>query len=123
MRGYKGLQVYERSYKAAKAIYLKIAERFPKEEEYGLKSQIKRAATSIPLNIAEGYGKGGSQREMLRYMYMARGSCHEVAVLLDFAKDFGYITKEEHEKAIKEYEEIGKMLTGFIQSREAGPRP
>ena len=123
MRGYKGLQVYERSYKAAKAIYLKIAERFPREEEYGLKSQIKRAATSIPLNIAEGYGKGGSRKEMLRYMYMARGSCHEVAVLLDFAKDFGYISEEEHEKAIKEYEEIGKMLTGFIQSREADPRP
>ena len=118
MRKYKELKVYERSYKAAKAIYLNVAAKFPKEERFSLASQIKRAATSIPLNIAEGYGKGGSEKEMLRFMYMARGSCHEVTVLLDFVKDFGYTTKEEHEKAINEYEEIGKMLTGFIKSKE-----
>ena len=118
MQGYKGLKVYEKSYKAAKAIYLKIASKFPEEEKYGLKSQIQRAATSIPLNIAEGYGKGDTKKEMLRFMYMARGSIQEVMVLLDFAKDFGYITKEEQEKAISEYEEIGKMLTGFIQSKQ-----
>ena len=119
MRGYRDLKIYERSYKAAKAIYLNIASKFPLEERYGLKSQIQRAAVSIPLNIAEGYGKGGSVAELLRYMYMARGSCHEVEVLLDFARDFEYITKEEHKRAIDEYEEIGKMLTGFIQSKEA----
>ena len=118
MRGYRDLQIYERSYKAAKKIYLDIARKFPEEERYGLKSQIQRAATSIPLNIAEGYGKGGSVKELLRYMYMARGSCHEVMVLLDFAKDFGYIPEEEQRKVEKEYEEIGKMLTGFIQSKE-----
>ena len=117
MGGYRELQVYERSYKAAKAIYQKIAISFPEEERYGLKSQIQRAATSIPLNIAEGYGKGGSKKELVRYMYMARGSCHEVEVLLEFAKDFGYITKEVYEKASKEYDEIGRMLTGFIQSQ------
>lgn len=115
MQSYKGLKVYEKSYKAAKAIYKKIAYKFPKEERYGLKSQIQRAATSIPLNIAEGYGKGDSKKELLRYMYMARGSVNEVLVLLDFAKDFGYITEEEREKAKETYEEIGRMLTGFIK--------
>ena len=118
MKGYRDLQIYERSYRAARGIYEEIAGKFPKEEEYGLKSQIKRAATSIPLNIAEGYGKGGSKKELLRYMYMARGSCHEVAVLLDFAKDFGYITEEEHKRAAGEYEEIGRMLTGYIKTQE-----
>ena len=117
--GYRDLKIYERSYKAAKAIYLNIASKFPKEERYGMTSQIQRAAISILLNIAEGYGKGGSAKELLRYMYMARGSCHEVRVLLDFAKDMGYITEEAHKRATKEYEEIGKMLTSFIQSKEA----
>ena len=112
---YKELKIYEKSYKAAKAIYKKIASQFPEEEKYGLSSQIKRAAVSIPLNIAEGYGKGDSKKEMLRYMYMARGSVNEVQVLLDFAKDFGYIPEEVAEKAAEAYEEIGRMLTGFIE--------
>ena len=107
--------MYEKSYKAAKAIYLKIASKFPEEEKYGLKSQIQRAATSIPLNIAEGYGKGDTKKEMLRFMYMTRGSVNEVLVLLDFAKDFGYITEVEYEKAKETYEEIGRMITGFIR--------
>ena len=116
---YKELKIYEKSYKAAKGIYKRIASQFPEAEKYGLSSQIKRAAVSIPLNIAEGYGKGESKKEMLRYMYMARGSVNEVLVLLDFAKDFGYITKEMAEKAASSYEEIGRMLTGFIQSEKS----
>ena len=116
-QSYKDLEIYKKSYKAAKAIYLNIASKFPEDETYGLTSQIKRAATSIPLNIAEGYGKGESKKEMLRFMYMARGSVNEVIVLLDFAKDFGYITSEEHKKAEEAYIEIGKMLTGFIKSQ------
>ena len=117
MNSYRDLIVYEKSYKAAKAIYMNISPKFPEEEKYGLKSQIQRASISIPLNIAEGYGKGESNKEMLRFMYMARGSVNEVLVLLDFAKDLGYITKDEHKKASETYEEIGRMLTGFIQSR------
>ena len=115
MQSYRELEMYEKSYKAAKAIYLKIASKFPEEEKYGLKSQIQRAATSIPLNIAKGYGKGDTKKEMLRFMYMARGSVNEVLVLLDFAKDFGYITEVEYEKAKETYEEIGRMITGFIR--------
>ena len=116
MQSYKDLKIYERSYKAAKAIYQKVSIRFPDEERFGLRSQIQRAAVSIPLNIAEGYGKGESKKEMLRYMYMARGSVNEVLVLLDFARDFGYISEDISENAKTEYEEIGKMLTGFIKA-------
>ena len=120
MNSYKDLKVYEKSYKAAKAIYLKIASKLPKEEKYGLKSQLQRAALSIPLNIAEGYGKGESKKEMLRYMYMARGSANEVLVLLEFARDIGYIKAEEERKAREVYEEIGRMLTGFIRMSKNG---
>ena len=111
---YKDLKVYEKSYKAALAIYKRIAVKLPIEEKYGLKSQIQRAAVSIPLNIAEGYGKGESKKEMLRYMYMARGSVNEVLVLLELMKDLEYIPETEQGRAKAAYEEIGRMLTGFI---------
>ena len=116
MKSYKDLKVYEKSYKASKAIYLNIASKFPKEEKYGLISQIQRAALSIPMNIAEGYGKGDTKKELLRYMYMARGSVNEVLVLLEFAKDIGYIRAEEQRGASEAYEGIGRMLTGFIKA-------
>ena len=115
MSGYKDLGVYQKSYEAAKVVY-RLSESFPKSEEYGLASQLRRAATSIPLNIAEGHGKREGTKELLRYIRMARGSNAEVAVLLDFAKDFEYITEEEHAKATASYEEIGKMLTGLIKA-------
>ena len=113
---FRDLKIYDKSYKAAKAIYRNIASKFPKEERYGLTSQIQRASISIPLNIAEGYGKVESTKEMRRFMYMARGSVNEVLVLLDFAADFGYISEEECHKAREAYEEIGRMITGFIKS-------
>ena len=116
MYSYKELKVYEKSYKAAKAVYMKISPKIPKEETYGLKSQMQRAALSIPLNIAEGYGKGDSKKELLRYLYMARGSVNEMLVLIDFAGDIGYISEEIKENAKETYEEIGRMLTGFIKS-------
>ena len=114
MQGYKDLKVYEKSYKAARAIY-QLSEGFPKEEIYAMTSQIRRASLSIPLNIAEGYVKRGSQREFKRFLEMAIGSSNEVSVLLDFAKDLGYISEEKHDKAIKEYESISRMLNVFIR--------
>ena len=117
MQGYKDLRVYEKLYKAAKAIY-QLSEEFPKEEIYAITNQIRRASLSIPLNIAEGYVKRGSQREFKRFLEMAIGSSNEVSVLLDFAKDLGYMSEERHEKASREYEEISKMLNVFIQKVE-----
>ena len=115
---YKDLKVYVKSYKAAKAIYLNVASKFPSEEKHGLTDQIKRASISIPLNIAEGYGKGDSKKEFVRFLNMARGSANEVLVILEFAKDLGYIENEDWQKATEAYEEIGKMLTGLINSQK-----
>ena len=115
MSGYKELKVYKRSYKAAKAIYEMIVG-FPNEERYGITNQLRRAALSIPLNIAEGYAKRESQEEFKRFLMMALGSSNEVLVLIDFSKDVGYISGEKHSKAFAEYEEIASMLNSFIQS-------
>ena len=115
MGDYRRLKVYEKAYSTAKEMYL-LAKRFPNDERYELTSQIKRAATSVPLNIAEGYGKSASENEMLRFLRIAKGSVAETEVLLDFSCDFGYITKEEHEKYRGQYAEIGKMLSGLMES-------
>ena len=112
--GYKELQVYERSYQAALAVY-RMVKAFPETERYALTSQMQRASTSIALNIAEGYAKKESQSEFKRFLMMAIGSANEMSVLLDFSKDLGYITPSQYEKASKEYDEIGRMLNKFIQ--------
>ena len=89
---------------------------FPNEERYGITNQLRRAALSIPLNIAEGYAKRESQEEFKRFLMMALGSSNEVLVLIDFSKDVGYISDAKHKKAFAEYEEIASMLNSFIQS-------
>ena len=96
--GYKGLKVYQRSYRAAKAVY-EMTEGFPAEERYGITNQLRRASLSIPLNIAEGYAKRESQEEFKRYLKIAIGSSNEMPVLTDFSKDVGHISEETHRKA------------------------
>ena len=118
MQSYKDLAVFRKSYEQAKRIY-ELAGRFPSEERYGLTSQIKRAATSIPLNIAEGYGKVEGGKELVRFLSMAKGSSAELDVLLNMAWDFGYITEIDYGTAIKKCEEVGRMLTGLIKSTRA----
>ena len=118
MQSYKGLEVYKKSYGLAIKLY-ELTRCFPKEERIGLVSQIRRAATSIPLNIAEGYGKVEIGKELLRYLSMARGSSAELEVLLNFSKDLGYISQDEYSKLIAIQEEVGKMLTGLIKSIKA----
>ena len=114
--GYRELQVWQRSYTATKEIYRE-SERFPEEERYAMQSQIRRAAMSIPLNIAEGYSKQESAAEIGRFLRMAMGSANEVIVLLDFARDFGYISEESHKRQTEEYTAISKMLYGLERSR------
>ena len=113
--GYREMQVYERSYKAALAIY-RLTKGMPEEEKYGIASQMRRASVSIALNIAEGYAKRSSQEEFRRFLLMSLGSANEMSVLIDFCKDLGYIQEEAYTKAKEEYEEIGKMLNKLIQT-------
>ena len=115
MEGYRNLRVYEKSYKAALQVY-EASKKFPKEERYGLTSQIQRAAVSIPLNLAEGYAKRSSQQEFRRFLLMAVGSANEMSVLLDFCKDLKYLSEAEYKRLSRDYDEIGRMLTEFIKA-------
>ena len=114
IRNYKDLEVYQISYKLALKIH-QITQNFPKHETYEIGSQIRRASISIPLNIAEGYGKKKSVKDFKRYMEISLGSCNEMEVLLDFIKDLNYINQEEYMKMYEQYTVLGKRIYRLME--------
>ena len=87
-----------------------VSREYPREERYGLVSQIQRAAVSIPLNIAEGYGKHDTASEFKRYLRMALGSTNEVIVLLDFSRDLEYLNEQDTKNLQEQYSVLAKRL-------------
>src|SRR4030065_1170165 len=114
VQSYKDLIVYQKSYKLALVIY-QITKNFPKEEIYGLVSQSRRSAVSIPCNIAEGYRRG-HRKEYIQFLHMAHGSCSELETLLSLSLDLGFIDKEVFETAYNLQEETSRLLNGLIVS-------
>ena len=111
---YRDLKAYQRSYELALEIHKRTKE-FPVLERRELGSQLRRAASSVPINIAEGYGRKRSAEDFKRFLVIALGSCNEVSVILDLARDLGYLVKEEHARWQGQYDEVGKMLNKLIQ--------
>ncbi|MBW3544347.1 MAG: four helix bundle protein [Bacteroidetes bacterium] len=112
MRNFLELAVWQKSHLLTLKIY-KISQSFPKEELFGLTSQIRRAATSIPTNIAEGSGRD-SNAEMKRYLIISSGSCSEVEYQTILSKDLGYISELVYVDLIADVQTIRKMLFAFI---------
>ena len=111
---YRDLKAYQRSYQLALEIHKRTKE-FPVQERRELGSQLRRAASSVPINIAEGYGRKPSAEDFKRFLVIAMGSCNEVSVILDFALDLGYLAKKEHVRWQGQCGEVGKMLNKLIQ--------
>ena len=112
IQSHKDLKVWQESIDLVVKIY-KISENFPKHEVYGLTSQIRRAAVSIPSNIAEGAGRKGDN-EFKRFLFIALGSLSEVETQLEISQRFNYIyTIEEINKSIYF---IRNMLSNLIKS-------
>ena len=88
---------------------------FPKDESYGLTSQVRRAAVSVPSNIAEGHGRS-STGDYLRFLAMAQGSCSEVETQLLIAHRLQYLSEENYEQLLSDLSEIGRMLNGLTSS-------
>ena len=110
MESFYDLAIYKRSYKAALEIH-KISKTFPKDEQFGLTSQIRRSSRSIPANIAEGFSKRlSSAAEFKRFLNISIGSSNEVLVWLDFCVDLEYCQKEEIKPLKQEYIELSKMI-------------
>ena len=113
IRSFKDLEVYQESYQLVLDVYQE-SRKYPREEQYGLSSQIQRAAVSIPLNIAEGYGKQDTASEFKRYLRMALGSVNEIIVLLDLSRDLGYMDSEKSIELNEKYSILAKRMYRLI---------
>lgn len=111
MKNYENLSFWEESHQLAIDIY-EITKGFPKSELYGLTSQLRRSALSVPTNIAEGCGRE-SKKELRRYLVMASGSIVEVEYLLLFCKDMVLITEPIYVDLTEKASSIKKRLTAY----------
>jgi len=117
MKDFRNLKVWEKAHQLALALY-QITNSFPREETYGLASQIRRAASSIPSNIAEGCGREGDP-ELARFCIIARGSASELEYELLLARDLKLIQLKDYETLSEQTVEIKRMLTVLVQKLTA----
>ena len=116
LKNYKELNFWQKSYELCLKIY-RITAKFPNEERYGLTSQIRRSAVSIPSNIAEGYGRKTTV-DYIRMLYISYGSVCELETQILLAGDLGFIEKGELGTIKKDIAEIERMLKSLIKSLE-----
>jgi four helix bundle protein len=113
MRDFRELRVWEKGHRLTLAVY-KTTATFPREELYGLTSQIRRSCASIPANIAEGCGRSGDA-ELARFLRIAMGSASELEYHLLLAHDLGLLNTLDHERLTEEVTEVKRMLTSFTK--------
>ncbi len=111
------LRTWKEAHTLALELY-RVSSRFPKEELYGLTSQIRRAAVSVPANIAEGMGRG-SAKDLIRFLVNSRGSIQELLAELYIAVDLSYLAREEYETLRKRYEGLNAGINAHIQKLSA----
>ena len=116
-RDFRRLKVWERSHRLTVEVYRATAN-FPREELYGLTSQIRRAGASIPANIAEGCGRDGNA-ELARFLQIAMGSASELEYHFILARDINLLGTADYERLTSEVTEIKRMLTSFIKRLKA----
>lgn len=114
MKTFRDLLIWQKSMDFVTKIY-KMSKSFPKDENYGLTSQIRRSAVSIPSNISEGYGRDGVN-DYLRFLNIAMASLFELQTQLEISYNLEYIDKENFDSLYELSREIERMLSSFIRS-------
>ena len=117
MRDFRGLKVWEKAHHLTLAVYEATAT-FPRNEVYGLTSQIRRSCVSIPANIAEGCGRDGDV-ELARFLQISMGSASELEYHLLLASDLDLLKASDYDRLRSETTEVKRMLTSFIQKLRA----
>lgn len=118
-RAYKKLEVYVIAKDLVRIVY-ELLNAFPREEQFALCDQLRRAVISIPSNIAEGLGRT-SEKEQLRFIEIAYGSLMEVETQLDIAYDLGYISEDNINNVMCQIDREARLLSG-LRSRRMNPR-
>jgi four helix bundle protein len=121
MKPYERLLAWQASHRLVMGIY-QATQRWPKPEQYGLTSQARRAAFSIPLNIAEGSAKRGS-REFRRFLDIALGSMSELTYCLRLARELEYLNETDWKEIEDQREEAGKLLWRLYQAMSKPKQP
>lgn len=117
MKDFHQLKVWEKSHQLALEVY-KATKEFPKEELYGLTSQIRRSSMSIPTNIAEGCGRF-TDADFARFLQMAMGSASETEYQLILARDLGFLPNGAYQKLHTDVEEVKRMLASLLKTIRA----
>ncbi len=116
LKNYKELNVWQRAYGLCLEIY-RLTKAFPKDEQYNLTSQVRRAAVSIPSNIAEGYGRKTTP-DYIRSLYISYGSTCELETQVMLSADLGYISGDTMTGLQQDISEVERMLKALIKSLE-----
>lgn len=114
IRSYRDLEVWQRAIDLVEVVY-QLTDSFPKHETYGLRAQMRRAAVSIPSNIAEGHGRSGA-REYLHHLSIANGSLMELETQVVVSRRLGYLSSESETHLIARSGEVGRMAAGLIRA-------
>jgi four helix bundle protein len=117
MHNFKELKIWQKSKELVVEIY-QLTQSFPGSEQFGITSQIQRAAMSIPSNIAEGSGRN-SVKDFNRFLDIAKSSSFELETQIIIASELGYVTDENSIRIINSINEIQKMIYGFQKSLES----
>jgi len=112
IENYKDLIAWQKAMKLVVSIY-RLTGAFPQNERYGLTSQLRRAAVSVPSNIAEGYGRG-SRPDYVRFLNMARGSANEIEAQLLIAVQLAFVDEDRVDKTTQKVLEVQRILKGLV---------
>ena len=110
---YRQLNIWKEGIEVVKETY-KVTEKLPKKETYGLTAQMRRAAVSIPSNVAEGFRRYHN-KEYKQFLYITMGSCAELETQITIASELNYIQKSEEDNLLKRLDYIGRMISNLIK--------
>ncbi len=119
VQSYRDLIVWQKAMALAEAVY-RCSAQLPREETYGLRSQLTRAAVSLPANIAEGQSRHG-RAEFLHFRGVARGSLGELETLTMLCRRLGYLSERDAASLLEDCQEIGRLLAGLVRSLKYQP--
>ncbi len=117
MKDFRKLSVWQKGHQLTLELY-KATKSFPRDELYGITSQLRRSCASVPANIAEGCGRGGDP-ELARFLQIAAGSASETEYHILLARDLGYLNQEAYQSLTTAVVEVKRMLTALIKKLRA----